>query len=197
MKWKNFRDLSARYPYLAHDIKWRITLAASDVKQFVRTKVDYIAFRPFSTLDLSSKDTRHSTPLTHDDNGVSMESYVVIEYQLFFHAEGEDDIPRSRYLSSDIGDGSIQAHIDDVSKWFERCGEYRDLQLIWDRVVKRVVRGSSYTGLTSMSLEIYPFPRHYRFRAMPWRVARGSWSPVCTNDSEFAPIIPGTTKGAW
>lgn len=184
MKWKKFCELQAKYEFLGHDLNQREDLR--NMKEFVRTKVNYIAFRPFESLDLS----------TGSSSGTSGASAV--EYQLVFHVEGEYDNARLRDVTAHIGDGSIQAHIDDVMVWFEANEDFRGKQLVWERVVRRTVRGSSNTGLTSMSLEIYLFPRFYRFRPIPRKpLRRASASTIAYLSGEpLPPIIPGTTRFA-
>ncbi|HEU0080501.1 MAG TPA: hypothetical protein VFQ72_00535 [Candidatus Paceibacterota bacterium] len=196
MKWKKFCELQAQYPFLAHDLNWRGVLR--DTKEFVRTKVGFIAFRPFEKLDLSASSSSRGTPLKSDYVHVKMECYTAVEYQLSFHVEGEGDGTRMRYVTTDIGDGSIQAHIDDVTRWFEGCEVFRGKQLVWERVVKRTVSGSSYAGLTDMSLEIYPFPRFYRFKPMPRTpLPPSDHSHVAyVTGAPMPPIIPGTLSFA-
>lgn len=168
MKWNKFHKLATQYPFLAHDLVWRGS-APSDIKQFVREKVGFIAFRPFEALDLSSKSTSSSTPLKSQYRHTQMESYQVVEYQLNYHvdADGTDGCGRLGYVTPSLGDGSIQAHIDDTMEWLEECDVFKGKQLVWERVVKRTTRGSSHSGLTSMNLEVYLFPRGYRFRSLP------------------------------
>lgn len=192
MKWKKFREIQAQYPFLSHDLNWRGVLR--DTKEFVRTKVGFIAFRPFEKLDLFAKQSSSGTPLKSNYVHVKMECYKAVEYQLSFHVEGEDNSARLRYVTTDIGDGSIQAHIDDVTRWFEGCEVFRGKQLVWERVVKRTVRGSSHAGLTDMSLEIYLFPRFYRFKPMT-RTPLPSVNPATIaymNGAPMPPIIPRT-----
>ncbi len=196
MKWKKFLELQAQHPFLGHDLNWRGVLRG--YKEFVRTKVSFIAFRPFDKLDLTAKTASSGTPLKSYNVHVKMECYKAVEYQLNFHVEGEDNVTRLRYVTTDIGDGSIQAHIDDVIRWFEGCEDFRDKQLIWERVVKRTVSGSSHVGLTDMSLEIYLFPRFYRFRPVP-RTPLPPPDPAhvaYVTEVPMTPIIPRTLSFA-
>lgn len=193
MKWKKFCELQAQYPFLVDDLSWRGVLLG-ETKEFVRTKVSFIAFRPFEKPDLSAKYSSSGTPLKSNYVHVKMECYKSVEYQLSFHVEGEDDGTRLRYVATDIGDGSIQAHIDDVTRWFESCEDFHSKQLVWERIVKRTLSGSSHTGLTNMSLEIYLFPQFYRFRPMP-RTLFHPTDPAhvaYVNGDLLPPIIPGT-----
>lgn len=165
MKYGKFLDLVARYPFISHDLMWRGVLCnPKEVKEFVRRKVGFIAFRPFEKLDLSARHLSSGTPLVSNYAHVRMECYKATEYQLSFHVEGEPGGSRGRFVSTDVDDGSIQAHIDDVTRWFESCEAFRGKRLIWERAIKRMVSGSSHVGLTEMDLEIYLFPPGYRFR---------------------------------
>ncbi len=157
MRWKKFRKLQAQYPFLEHDLGWGCVLPK--IKKFVRTKVDYIAFRPFDELELNAKPVSTGTPLQSDYVHVKMvEYYKTVDYHLIFHIEGEEQGARLRYVTDQIGDGSIQAHIDDVTKWFEGCELFRGKKLIWERVIKQATSGSTLMGMSNMSLEIYEFP---------------------------------------
>jgi hypothetical protein len=196
MKWKKFRDLQAQYPFLAKDLNWRGV--QRDSKEFVRTKIGFITFRPFESLNLAARHSSSSTPLRSNYSNVEMECYTATEYQLCFHVEGEQEVTRGRFVTTDVGDGSIQAHIDDVTKWFEGCEVFRGKQLIWERVVKRTVNGSSHVGLSQMNLEIYLFPRFYRFKPMP-RTPVPSPDPAhvaYVTGAPMPPIIPGTLSFA-
>ena len=197
MKWNKFQELQAQYPFLVHDLSWRGVMHGT--KQFIRTKVGFIAFRPFEKLDLSAKYSSSFTPLKSKHVHIEMGCYKAVEYQLSFHVEGEDDGTRLRYVTTDIGDGSIQDHIDDVTKWFEGCEVFRGKQLIWERVVKRTVSGSSHAGLTEMNLEIYLFPRFYRFKPIPMPPTRpvDKAAIAYMNGTPLPPIIPGTLDFAF
>ncbi len=166
----------------------------TDLKEFVQTKVSFIAFRPFEKLDLSEKYSSSSVPLESRYVHVEMERYKAVEYQLIFHVEGQCDGTRLRYVSDDVGDGSIQAHIDDITKWFEGCEVFHGKHLIWERVVKRTVSGSSHTGLTEMSLEIYPFPQFYRFRPIPRKLSppKDPARIAYLTGAPMPPIIPSS-----
>jgi len=159
MKWAKFVALRAQYPFIAGDLCFRGTLRSD--KEFIRTKVGFIAFRPFEKLDLSAKHSSSGTPLKSKYRHVRMECWEAVDYDIRFHVEGEDEGTRLRYVTTDVGDGSIQAHIDAVIEWFNNCEAFRGKQLIWERVVKRTTSGSGYIGLSKMSLEIYEFPPHY------------------------------------
>jgi hypothetical protein len=192
MKWEKFRKLQAQHPHLAYDLNWRGVLR--DEKEFVKKRIGFIAFRPFEALDLSAKYVSSSTPLKTNFIYVKMECYQAIEYQISFHVEGEDEGTRLRHVATDKGDGSIQAHIDDLTAWFEGCEEFRGKQLVWERVVKRTVSGSGHTGVSNMNLEIYPFPRHYRFKPMSTKALRPA-NPSTLAYMAGTPmptIIPGT-----
>ena len=154
MKWSKFLQLCARHPFIVSDLNW----GGEANKEFVRTKVGFIACRPFESLDLSTKESSSSTPLKSEYRFVKMECYKVTQYELYFHVEGEGRGTRLRYVGPNIGDGSIQAHIDEIIDWFEDCEVFRGKQLIWERVIKRTMSGSSYAGMTQMNLEIYLFP---------------------------------------
>lgn len=192
MKWEKFLELQAQYPHIEQDLSWRGVL--KNLKEFVRTKVGFIAHRPFEKLDLQSKYWSTGEPLRSNHVNVRMERYTVTSYQISAHVEVEAESSRLRFVSDDVGDGSIQAHIDSLLEWFQGCEVFAGKQLVFERVVKRTVNGSSLAGMTNVNLEIYLFPRHYRFRPIerpplprpdPAMVAFLSGGPML-------PIVPGS-----
>ncbi len=192
MKWSKYLALYAQYPFLNIDLCWRGMLPS--VKEFVRKKVGYIAFRPFEKLDLSAKYSPSSTEIKSMFVHVRTEYYTAIEYQISFHIEGESASTRSRYVDPGIGDGSIQAHIDDLIKWFEGCEVFQGKQIIWERVIKRTVSGSSYAGLTKMDIEIYLFPRNYRCKPQSFNVSVPIPNPATRAyvlNEEMPPLVLG------
>lgn len=163
MKWKKFVELRARYPFVESDVL-QSSGYVSDIREFVRQKVGFIAFRPFEKLDLTTKPSWSDMPLKSEYAFVKMASYQAVEYSLIFHVEGEKPGSRLRDIHNDVGDGSIQAHIDHIMEWFNGCEVFNGKQLIWERVIRRTRSGSSHVGLTEVNLEIFLFPPNYRFR---------------------------------
>lgn len=177
MKWEKFLKLINKHPFIEQDLRHKKNISPT-TKEFVKKKVGFIAFRPFESLDLSSRSS----------SGAS-----AVEYQLAFRVEGEYDKVRLR----DVGTNSIQFHIDLIMLWAETCEDFLGKQLIWERIVKRTVRGSVNTGLlTGMDLEIYLFPRFYRFRPMPRPPSRRADPSIIAymNGEPLPPIIPGTVR---
>lgn len=197
VKWNKFLEMQRQYPSLAHNINWRGIV--QDPHDFVRTKLEYVAFRTFEKLDLATtKSSSSSTPLPSPYQHVRFESFVLVEFKLVFHTEYEPNGSRERLVYDDVGNGSIQAHIDEIAAWHASCQAFRGQQLVWECIVKRTVSGSTHVGISNMRLEIYRFPKHYRFKAMP----RQQLPPA--NEATIAymtgghmpPIIPGTLSFA-
>lgn len=196
MKWRTFSALQRRHLFIKDDLTWNGSSHGN--KEFVQERVGFIAFRPFDKLSLSEKNSSSSTPLPSEYRHVQMEWYKSVQYRLVFHVEFEPDGSRQRFLGTDIGDGSLQAHIDDVTEWFQSCRAFDDKQLVWERVVKYTVTGSTRRGISEMNLEIYPFPRFYRFRAIRRHVYQGNPSGTSDLDNEeLPPLIPGTLRFAF
>ncbi len=196
MKWNKFQDELKKHPFLAHDLTWRGV--GRFTKEFVRTKVGYIAFRPFETLNMSAVGSSIGIPLKSKYIHAKEECYHNVDYQISFHIEGENDGSRLRYVTDDEGKIGIQAHIDDIQQWFDNCFGFIDKQLVWERVIKRTTRGSSRAGLTEMNLEIYLFPKFYRFKPMP-RVPLPPPDPAYTaylRHEKMPPIIPNMSTVA-
>lgn len=161
MKWHKFLQLREKNPQLVHDLMW--TNNNRNLKDFVRTTVGFIAYRPFETIDLSTaRESITSEPMKSEYQFVEMSSWKTVRYNLWFHVEGEGESTRGRFVGPDIGDGSIQAHIDEIKKWFAGCEVFRGKQLIWERIVKKTVSGSSHAGTTEVNFEIFLFPQVMR-----------------------------------
>lgn len=165
MKWKKFMDLKAKHPFLEQDLDWIDEPHQSNLREFVRTKIEFIAFRSFHELDLNMKPVSVSTPIAGSD-GQTMTRYYnkTVEYKISFRAEDEADCARRRYVAARFRPDSILDHINEVTAWFEYCDEFHGKQLVWERIVKRTKNGSSHTGITKIKLEIYQFPKFYRSR---------------------------------
>ena len=76
MKWNKFLALQAQYPSLANDLIWRGVQGGS-LKEFVRTKVGFIVFRPLQSLNLSAKQSSSSTPLEGANSYAWRERYTM------------------------------------------------------------------------------------------------------------------------
>ncbi len=197
MKWKKYRDLQVKCPFIADDLCWGFIYP--NTKDFVRTRISFIAFRPFESLDLSAKQTS-TRSLGGDCTSSEIPCCKTVDYKVVFHVQFEENATRLFQVTDDKGDGSIQAHIDDVTTWFDSQEEFVGKQLVWDRVVKRTANRVLQTRqITNMSLEIYLFPKFYRFKPMPSR----PYSPpnpeydAWVKEKPLPPILPGTLKSAW
>lgn len=201
MKWKKFLVVSQQHPAIAHDLCWRGNPVPSggQLKEFVRTKVGFIAFRPFESLDFQSRGSSTEEPLPGKYRYASIASYSAIEWLLVFHIELEKSGTRLRYVNSGYSPGRIQDHMDEIRQWHHRCEAFKGRQIIWERAVKRTVKGSSNTGLTEMNLEIYQFPPRWGFISMPSAkpvtltaemLRDREASRAYVHGSEFPPIIP-------
>ena len=158
MKWKKFEELAILHPYVYRDLQFH---AGSRVmKELVRTKVGFIAFRPFDKLDLTAKSESRSEPFRRNNPHCIKSHYESVEYIVSFHVEGEREDSRLRFVGP-LDGGRIQDCIDHLVEWFEGCESFRGKKLIWERVTKRSVSGSWHL-VSNINLEIYPFPPDYR-----------------------------------
>src|SRR5581483_5232841 len=83
MKWANFRDIRLQNrwlddPHVRRVMAWHFSL--DDLREFIRKKVSFIAFRPFEKLDLKAK--RFEMREGQD---------AWVNYFLFFHFEGHPE----------------------------------------------------------------------------------------------------------
>jgi hypothetical protein len=204
MKWKKFLEIEVKHPTLRRDLGLN-GQGQGEVKDFVRTKVDYIAFRPFESLDLLQKSSSSSDELQGLCDSISgSRTYNYVEFALGFHIRLEEDWgTRVRHVDASVGSGSIQAHIDDVLLCFEHDKKLEGKQPFWECITKRTLKGSLRHGLTSMILEIYQFPRHYGLFPIKRSVETVSGPKPDYTHSYYSdekppgPIIPGTLKSAW
>ena len=204
MKWAKFLELKEKYPFIEECIL--STSFASerdrqhnrkDCKEFVRTKIGFIAIRPFESLNLAEKGSWRSSPIAGEEHlkYAKMECFESTYFQISFHVEGEPDGSRGRFVYASSELSSIQDHIDEITKWFEGCEAFLGKQLIWEWIARREKSGSSHVTLSQMNVEIYLFPKFYRFK--PERRKKWTLPPVdpalkaYLNNERMPPIMPG------
>lgn len=185
MKMKNYLRLVQRHPFVADDMT---RIFGNDPRERVRTEVEYIAFRPFETLDLNAK----STPLHKFTNTGVDEHYEHVTYCLVYHVEDESAGEHQMYAV--FNSFSIEGQIESIMRMFEGHAEYATKQMVWERVIKRVTRGTHATSVQRNTFEVYLFPQHYRFRPIDCRPApcADRAHMAYLTDGPFPPIIPRT-----
>ena len=123
-----------------------------------------------------------------------MSSWINISYMICFHIRGAD---RPERLAFPDGE-SIEKRIESLKKWYLECEAFKDTTLVFDRVVKCTITGSSYAGLTNASLEIYEFPLEKAGTRHPLRTPEVVPNQLVIeanraymNNQPMPPIMPG------
>ncbi|HEX6462472.1 MAG TPA: hypothetical protein VFZ58_04365 [Candidatus Saccharimonadales bacterium] len=156
MRWQNFANFSALNLQLGWCLDWHIgppmlrcggSHPEFTRRSWVEQQVDYVAVRPFGSLDMQATDTK--------DDGAN------IIYSIWHHIEGEErPYSRVRYLDSDGPDTTIRQLIDGLVKWYS---EYWALQpgqprLIVDVVVRHTTKRHPEEKYYRESVELFLFP---------------------------------------
>ncbi len=163
MKWINFNELVARHPYWKSLIQELAPLpfAGSQplLKEFVRTLVEGIAYRPFESLNL---DKGFSIAVRKPGSGFYEHQRIWDATSYAVHCwVGKNSSSRARSVSSD--EPTVQAVINEIYRWHTDAvtafPETLD-PLVWGFVVKTSSYGGM-RGLVSVRYEVYPFPENY------------------------------------
>ncbi len=178
MKWNKFVGIFTTYPWLQMHLgsPWLVSLplnvpaeeARRQLKEYVRTQLDYIAFRPFDQLDLTASNGGDHERITHPKypNNVFIRGEG-IDYMIRLHIDGPDrPFERARHIDTTIADA-----ITDLVEWH---GEYwgpRKCPLRLGAIVKRVSRGNDVTQFRRQHLEVYLFPSDFDLSPFKRQVA--------------------------
>jgi hypothetical protein len=156
MRWENFVKFAALNLRLGPCLDWHIGPAMLRCggshpeftrQSWVEQKVEYVAVRPFESLDVNAKDAKGS--------GMN------VFYILWFHIGGEErPYSRLRYLYDDGPDTTIRQLIDGLIVWHS---EYWALQpcnpqLILDAVVRHTTKWSPGEKYYRESVEFFLIP---------------------------------------
>ncbi|MBP7927794.1 hypothetical protein KAZ57_01465 [Patescibacteria group bacterium] len=163
MKWTNFNELVARHPYwerLIHELA-PLPFAGSTllIREFIRTLVEGIAYRPFESLNL---DKGFSIAVRKPGSGFYEHQRIwdATSYAVHF-CVGKNRLDRARSVSAD--EPTVQAVINEIYRWHtDAVNEFPETldPLVWGFVIKTSSYGGM-RGLVSVRYDIYPFPDNY------------------------------------
>lgn len=149
MKWNKFQALVANNLNLAEVINWHISpnfeLNSQQLRQWIEQKVDYIAVRPWESLDLEGTGRYEGTQLTR-------------MYSVWFRVEGQE----LQYSDTvDEIDSPVSEVLDGVKEWHGRYWAWKpgNHRLIIEAITytKRHLKGE----VERESIDIYIPPQGY------------------------------------
>lgn len=180
MKWNKFKKIREDHPWI---VSWVGSSQIVSVKrsnqplraeqmlnEWVAKRVDYISFRPFGAVSLSSEGYMFTKEIRDNEHHLLIHStWDELRYYVLYHIDGEDKpFARSEGLhlsmDRDLKDGdSIMIHqgIGEVMRWHEEHWAKKGNALIFDAVLKVSTSGDSEHGVISQDFEIFPFPEGY------------------------------------
>jgi len=178
MKWNKFVGIFTDYPWLQMHlgspglVSLPLNVPAEEarrqLKEFVRTQLDYIAFRPFDQLDLSARNGDNYERVPHPKyRNVAFYRGESTDYTIRLHIEGPDrPFERARYV-----DATIQDAVGGLVRWHGEYWALRNCPLRLGAVVKCVSRGNDVTQFRRQHLEVYLFPSDFDLNQFKHQVA--------------------------
>ncbi len=156
MKPKKYDAVVAQHPEIANIVREGCPggLVEPDprvLKSYIRKDIEYIAVRPFETLDLNSAATVEITP-TH--------SWDSTMYKINYRVQGSRQYSLWAYVAEDII--SLADAIAWIRKWYSEHRQYFDPAvdpLVWTNIVR--VRSHGRIGHVTVSIEIFNFPADF------------------------------------
>ncbi|MFC1598462.1 hypothetical protein ACFL2U_00400 [Patescibacteria group bacterium] len=159
MKWNKFEAILDENPWLRGFVGSSKVISALNnypadkakamLKEWVRTRINFVAFRPFESLNILETNMRNG-------NGPD---YTWVHYKILLHIEGEAFAYRARSVAWDVEEDedetSIRKVIEHLITWHQLYWAKQGKGLIFDAVIKET--GNE----TSRSLEIFRFPEGF------------------------------------
>lgn len=192
MKWKKFQELVKRYPFVASEVS--LLGVRLDNKEFMRIHVGFIAFRPFSSLDMNARSSFEVKSLDPEVQFFATQRFEMVEYSVCVGIDGTPE----RVVLPTSQSPTINEVIDIIDKAFE-SESMKGKTTSWLHVVKKSAHGSTGNArsfVTDLNIEIYPFPRFYRAKPIhmtPITPASPAHIAYVTG-ALMPPLIPGTLR---
>jgi hypothetical protein len=182
VKWSNFVALIKRNPDLDSFIRHHIgppVMHSWDQseenehkrREYIESKVAYIAFRVFEELSLSSRDSvsrtiNHPNQADYKVHGILVETHVF--YKIYYHVGGhEKPFARMAWVgvgnASIFGERAIRECIRSIVRWHEEYWtKQEDRPLIFDMIIKTTKVWDDYVeGVVQEWHEFYRFPQNF------------------------------------
>ena len=165
MKWQKYVEVTEANPW----IQWHIgppmlqslslnvptEKACRQFREYIRTKVDYVAFRPFETLNFEWTNCEefhqvHNPKYQNVKFWEDTDRHILIR----FHIEGPDlPFARIRYVDSHVGREMVN-----IAKWHSEYWAKQGCRLVMGAVVVVETDSNSMTLFSRQRIQIYPFP---------------------------------------
>ncbi len=193
MKWKKYQDLVKKYPFIKDEVQL-LGIRFGNSKEFVKKCVEFIAFRPFASLDLGIR----STFICQSEPGSTFfptKRYQMVEFSILIAIGAE-----SERITLDTGGNDIQTAIDLLIEFINT--EEPGKQITWKHITKKSVYGSNASDASQLVnrviIEIYQFPPFYRATPPPPEaISPPSAAHLAYISGEpMPPIIPGSLNFA-
>lgn len=180
MKWPKFHALSQQHPWLREfviDISTRGYIDRAEdphvaerrFQSYVRNGIQYIAFRPFTSLDLDAQNTDERHPLRsscrfNPRTRGEQHGWTRVSYSVQFHFPDEQPYSQGRAVTWQERPGhdatSIRKLLRTLSAQETQWPCQEDKPWILDAVVRRTHRGS-YMVRGTTAFDIFPFPEGF------------------------------------
>lgn len=165
MKWNRFERVLEASPWL----QWHIGSpylqslplnvpadeARRQLREYIRTRVNYVAFRPFALLDLASTNVEDFKEMPNSEyRNVRFWMGWSVRHVLRFHIEGPDKpFERIRYIETSIADS-----IRHLVEWHGECWAKQNCELKLDAIVKVTSYSNDIAKFGRQEFEVYKFP---------------------------------------
>lgn len=132
--------------------------AQRKLKDYIRTQVNYVAFRTWDNLDLNSRNTENLIKRPHPKyRNLTVAHGTSVEYVLRFHIEGnEEAFHRIRHIETSIADS-----IQHLVTWHAECWALQNKNLRLDAVVKITSHWNEESKFNRQEFEVYEFPQDF------------------------------------
>lgn len=210
MKMHKFRELRQQNPWILRILGFEHLLienefedetraqAESRLREFVRHKLKYIAFRPFSTLDLNAvrndgRDTFAETMICDPYYGGSWDAWYEEDWKITFGIGPEND----RHYEEPLDGMSVENQIEKTRIWYRDCIiKHTKQPLCFHRVVKVTRTGPSRDVLSEVTVDIYPMSYGVRpcdvLPPKPLTPQEQYYRQAVLDGIEAPPVFPGT-----
>ncbi len=208
MKWHKFQDIVSKNPWILDRITGWLNLGSLDdlpssnerrsafinrgLKQVVREEIDFIAFRPFGSLDLSLGTTPYDQ---------AEESHLPgrrsVQFTIFYHIEGELPHSRQEFVFPDrMVPWSVKDAIEKLHSSEGEVAFKEGKAFIVDCIVRDDVL-SHQTGRGTISMQIYECPAGCGLNMTPpWRMPQPDPCLIAyLRGDVLPPLMPSPVAG--
>lgn len=167
MKINKYVSLAQRHPFLSVLLREMCSPYAKstneDLTLYLKGRVRYIAYRPWDSLNLESKN--ETQDLGHVPHAYSHQHFWSgVRYQIYFWI-GDEKVPRARSVDSPWDDDqdalyTIVDVINHLRAWYLDCFSPKGIPIRWEAIVK--VSSEGGVTISPSTIEVYPFPDNFK-----------------------------------